>query len=125
MTSTPAALKPSSRSDWWLLIITFILLLTGVIFVLDASVVEGFHQFDDKYHFAKNQLQWAAFGIATLLILARIPLSWIYKFAKPVFIISTILLVLVIIPGIGSRVQGARRWLTIGFIDVGTGDNLP
>lgn len=112
------ALKPSSKADWWLLIIVIVLLVSGVVFVFDASVVESFVNFGDKFHFAKNQLLWATVGLITLLVMARIPLSLIYKASKPLFILSLILLIAVVIPGIGTKVQGARRWLSFGFLNI-------
>lgn len=91
------------------------LLLVGVLFVYEASLVEAFHQFNDKFYFAKLQFKWAAFGIVTFFLTSLINPDVLKKIALPAFIISIVLLVLVLIPGIGSTVKGATRWLDLGF----------
>ena len=107
-------LNPISKTDWPLFGIVMILLVGGIVFVLDASIAEAYYQFSDKYHFARNQLNWAILGIVALLISSRVPLEWIRKLSKPFFLLSIFLLFLVIIPGVGVKVHGARRWLELG-----------
>lgn len=109
-----SSLKPTSKADWTLLLIVLFLLISGIIFVFDASIAESFYQFNDKYHFARSQILWALIGVVALMISARIPMKWLIKASRPFYIISMLLLVAVIIPGIGVEVQGARRWLYFG-----------
>ena len=102
------------KPDFWLLIITLILVSFGVLMVYDASVVEAFTQFGDKFYFAKLQLRWALLGLAALLACLFIPYRFWQKFSLHLFIFTLLLLVAVLIPGIGVKVQGARRWLNLG-----------
>lgn len=91
-----------------------ILLALGVLFVFDASVAEAYQQFNDKFYFARQQLVWAGFGLIAMFISSYIPMKW-FRFIGPVvFFGSLAMLVGVLIPGIGTKVQGARRWLIFG-----------
>lgn len=104
----------SSSIDFGLLIAVLILVGFGVLMVYDASVVEAFLSFSDKFHFVRLQFRWAVLSILVLGVFSFIPYRIWHKISLPLFIISLILLVVVLIPGIGTKVGGARRWLTLG-----------
>lgn len=116
--SNSARRKPSqtNRIDWLFFALTILLCAFGVLMVFDASVVDAYLTYDDKYHFARSQVIWLGIGFIALIVATLTPIKIIQKLAKPAFIISILLLFLVIIPGIGTKVSGARRWLNIaGF----------
>ncbi len=98
--------------------LTFLILLLGIIAVYDASVYEAFVDFQDKFHFARQQLIWAVAGLIIMLVTSRLPTNIIKKTATSVFIFTLLLMILVLIPGLGQQVQGARRWLRIGGIQL-------
>ncbi len=102
------------RPDRLMFIVILLLLLAGVIFVFDASVAEAFYQFNNKYYFAKQQLVWAAIGIGAMIFTSLVPISWWKKIGAPLFFFSVLLLIAVLIPGIGTTVQGAKRWIALG-----------
>lgn len=97
-----------------MLIAILLLLAAGVVFVFDASIAEAFYQFGDKYYFAKQQVVWALVGMVALAVSSVISLK-LWKVAGPfVFFASVALLFLVLLPGVGTTVQGAQRWLVLG-----------
>ncbi len=98
----------------YLFVLTVILTLFGVLMVGNASVVTAAKTFGDKWYFLKLQGGLAIFGIVGCLVASKIPLKKLEKFATPFFLISIALLLLVLIPGIGTKVLGARRWLNFG-----------
>ncbi len=99
-----------------LLVLSFGLTIFGILMVYNASVVEAFELFRDKYHFLKLQFLWAALGWLGLIIMTFIPLDLIKKIAPLALLINIILLILVLIPGLSSQSFGARRWINIfGF----------
>lgn len=102
------------RFDLIVLGIVVALTLVGLLMVYDASVVEAYRDFSDKYYFAKLQAVWALVGFTSLVIASLIPLSLIKKLTLPFFVLSILLLVVVLVPGVGSEVQGARRWISLG-----------
>ena len=96
------------------LILVLVLLALGVLFVFDASVAEAYQQFNDKFYFARQQLAWAGLGLIAMVISSFIPMKWLRLIGPLIFFGSLAMLVGVLIPGIGSKVQGARRWLIFG-----------
>jgi cell division protein FtsW len=108
--------KSLQPPDWIIIAIAMVLLLLGVVMVLDASIIEAYTQFSDKYYFAKLQIKWLGLGLVAMVIAAHFPLELVKKLALPAFIGALVLLILVLIPGIGAEVQGARRWIRLGSI---------
>ena len=90
--------------------------LFGLLAIFDASIVEGFRDFNDKFHFVKQQAIWLVIGIVAATTVAYIPVSLFKKFAGAFFIFCLFLMVLVLIPGVGSKFLGARRWIVLGPI---------
>lgn len=97
-----------------LLVITIILTLLGLIIIADASAPQALNTFDDKYYFVKQQLLWAGLGGLAMVFAANINYKFWEKIAVPFFGVSLALLVAVLIPGIGTRALGARRWISLG-----------
>ena len=92
------------------------LLGIGVVMVYSASAVSANVNFNDSYYFLKRQIIWAALGLVAMMITMKIDYHIWQKYAKSIMVITIILLVLVLIPGMGKVVNGARRWLGTGSI---------
>jgi len=75
-----------------------------------ASLCHG-----DLYWFVKRQAVWCVIGIIGLLIATKLDYSIWVKAAWVFWIVAFIMLVLVLVPGFGMRINGARRWLKPGF----------
>ena len=99
-----------------ILVLGTLLALFGLLAIYDASVVEGFKDFSDKFHFVKQQAVWLGLGVIVSLVAANFPLGVIRKYAPTFLLACLVLLALVLIPGIGSKFMGARRWLVLGPI---------
>jgi cell division protein FtsW len=104
-----------SRFDWPLFLLTVGLTLFGLAVIYNASSVEAFTVFEDKYYYLKNQSLWAAIGIVLMIVVSFINYRLLEKFAAPAFFINLILLGLVLIPFIGAEIKGARRWINLGL----------
>ncbi len=87
----------------------------GLLAIYDASVVDAFQTFGDKFHYVKQQSIWIIVSIVVALITASIPIGLIKKYAHLFYGFTLFLMVIVLIPGIGSKLLGARRWIDIGF----------
>ncbi|MFZ2026487.1 MAG: putative peptidoglycan glycosyltransferase FtsW [Microgenomates group bacterium] len=94
--------------------IPFILAVSGLFFVFEASYVRAFGEYGDSFHYLKVQAMWILLGGAVMFLLSLLDYHKWYYFAFYMMLISLVLLFLVLIPGIGSKVGGARRWL-FGF----------
>ncbi len=96
-----------------IILMTIILLGFGLIMIYSASVAEGARDFGNKWHFVLLQLRWAGVGLLSMMIMSFIPPRVWEKLAPSLLLFGLLLLLLVVIPGIGTKVQGARRWLVL------------
>lgn len=87
------------------------LLGVGIVMVFSASAVSAYVHFNDSYYFLKRQLIWAIVGLAVMIFFMQLDYHIWRKWAKPAFCLTLISLVLVLVPGIGKVVNGARRWI--------------
>ena len=74
-----------------ILVLGTLLALFGLLAIYDASVVEGFKDFSDKFHFVKQQAVWLGLGVIVSLVAANFPLGVIRKYA-PTFLLSSFIL---------------------------------
>lgn len=105
------------KIDIWLLSITILLTLFGIIMIYEASNVAAYVDFGNKFHFIKDQMVFAIIGIISLLITSNFNYKKYYPIAIPLLIITIISLTAVFFPGIGISALGARRWIDLGIIN--------
>lgn len=104
--------------DYAIIILTFALLLVGVIMVYSASSVWATYKFHDSLFFAKRQLLFAGIGVIAMFIISNID-YWVWRtYAKTILIICFILLVVVLIPGVGLQRGGAQSWIGVGSFTI-------
>lgn len=109
------AARPKSP-DFMIFFAVIALLGIGVIMVYSSSAVSAYVNFNDSYYFLKRQMIWASLGLLTMVFTMNIDYHVWRKLAKPIMIVTLVLLVLVLVPGLGKVVNGARRWLGFGSI---------
>lgn len=107
--------KTKKNIDWSLFWLAIGLAIFGVIMVYNASVVEAYRDFLDKYYYVKYQAVWALLGILAMISLSFFNYKNLKKLSPFLFFINIIFLILVLIPGIGLKVKGASRWINLGF----------
>src|SRR3989344_5407340 len=98
-----------------LLLTSFLLTCIGIFILFETSTYTSLLQIGDKYHFVKFQAGYAVVGIILCLIISRIPYTLYRKYIVPILIVTTVLLIAVLIPGIGLELKGARRWINLGI----------
>ena len=104
------------RYDPWLLGAALVLAMLGVVMVYSASAVYAAARLGDGLWFFKRQALGAAAGLAALLLAMKLGYRRIEKLAVPLLLLSLVLLVLVLVPGLGVVAGGARRWLRVGSL---------
>ncbi|VBB06220.1 cell cycle protein ftsw/roda [Lucifera butyrica] len=109
------AVRPKSP-DFIIFFTVLALLGLGVVMVYSSSAVSAYVNYHDSYYFLKRQLIWASLGFLAMIFTMNIDYHLWKSLAKPTLIITLILLVLVLIPGLGKVVNGARRWLGFGSL---------
>lgn len=102
------------KGDKVLFFLPLALSVFGLLAIFDASSVSALRDFNDSFHYVKNQLVWLCLGVGSFLFFSKIKIDLLKKYALPFFVFNLILLVLVLIPGVGREVYGGRRWLPIG-----------
>jgi cell division protein FtsW len=113
MTKTPRSYIP----DIPLCAALTLLLSLGIVVLYSSSSVYAARLFKDSEHVLKMQLLWMGIGLVLLFALARFPTEWIRRQALTAYVVSTSLCLLVLVPGLGRLVGGARRWL--GYSGIG------
>jgi cell division protein FtsW len=106
------------RPDYLLLASTIALLVLGTLMVYSASFVVARNEFNDDAYFLVRQLLWIGVGGVGLLLAMRIDYRRWRTLSLPIMFVCIGLLVLVLVPGIGSSSYGAVRWLRVGGIQI-------
>ncbi|OGG26767.1 cell division protein FtsW [Candidatus Gottesmanbacteria bacterium RIFCSPLOWO2_01_FULL_39_12b] len=107
-------LKQQKKVDFWIILLTLIFSLFGILMIYEASNVIAFKDFGDKYHFVKDQMVWFGIGLVALMITSRISYKRLNFISVIILIFSIISLIGVFIPGVGIKIYGARRWIGLG-----------
>jgi len=94
------------------LVITLVILIIGLIMVLSASFASAYYRSEEPMKLFSRQLIFAVSGVAIMLVVSRINISFMSRWSMHLLLASIALLVLVLI--IGIRVNGARRWISVG-----------
>jgi len=97
-----------------LIFIPIFLVGLGVIMIYSSSSIFAAEQFHDDAYFFKKQAVFGISGIICMLLAMKTPYSLLSKIAYPLWFASIGFLVLLLVPGIGTKVGGAVRWLRIG-----------
>lgn len=97
-----------------LLISVVIISLFGVLMIYSSSYIWAEYKFNDPYKFLKSQLIFLILGYIIMFIVSKINYQKYQKYSNIIFGICFILIVLVLIPGIGTVRNGSRSWFGIG-----------
>jgi cell division protein FtsW len=93
------------------------LLLVGLIMVTSASMSIAAKDLGDPFYFLERQLIFGFVGVLVAWALTRVPAELWDKYSLPLLLLGLLLLLLVLIPGLGATVNGARRWMRVGPIN--------
>jgi cell division protein FtsW len=96
--------------------IVLLLLALGIVMLASASSVKGNAVYKDSSYFLIRQLIWLVAAVVAGTVTASIDYHRWLKWWKPISIISGVLLVLVLVPHIGVKINGSHRWFRLGPI---------
>jgi cell division protein FtsW len=100
--------------------VTLALLIWGLVMVYSASIAmpdnPKFSQYQHS-HFLMRHLISLGLALVIAVLVFQVPLAVWEKMAPWLFIASLVLLVLVLLPFVGKSVNGARRWISLGFMN--------
>ena len=102
--------------DKWILIVSVILLCIGFIAVTSASIMESTIKYGDAWYQAKKHGMSIGMSLVCGLICLSIRSSfWKNRSIIALFVVS---LMLVAVLAIGREINGAKRWLSLGIMNV-------
>ena len=107
-------LKRIRTLDYSLLIAILLLVGFGLIMVYSSSSTLAYLNYGTTDHFFIKQLQWLFIGFFLLFIFIFIPYQFYNKISPLLVLISIVLLILVLIPGIGEERNNSQRWIQVG-----------
>jgi cell division protein FtsW len=117
-TSKGRALAAYDASLTWA---TLLLLAIGIVMVYSSSIATAeasAHTGNRAWYFLARHAMFVGAGIAAAVVAFQIPVRAWQKLAPYLFIAGAILLVLVLVPHVGKSVNGSRRWLSLGIVNV-------
>ncbi|MBM7114299.1 putative lipid II flippase FtsW [[Archangium] primigenium] len=104
------------RFDALLLCAVLSLVSLGLVMVYSASAVMAEDKLGDSFYFLNRQLMAVGMGVVAMAVGMKVGWRRLARLAYPLLLVTLVLLVLVLIPGIGTTVGGARRWIRLpGF----------
>lgn len=93
--------------------IVLILVSLGLVMLFSASYAYAYYYFNNFFHFITRQAIFAIIGLIVMVIAANIDYHILMKFTIPLFVLSIFLLIIVLCM---PDLNGASRWINLGFI---------
>lgn len=93
-----------------------ILLGLGTLMVYSASITSWPTEFEQVY--LSRHLTFLGIAVTAGFACAALPPQFWYRAAPWLFCVTLLLLIAVLIPGVGTRVNGAQRWLRFGSLSL-------
>ena len=115
--ATPARVLGFDQTLLWVVVA---LLAWGVVMVYSASIALPDNPRFGKIaplHFLLRHLMALVMGFVAALLTFQVPMKTWERVAPWLFIASILALIVVLIPGVGTSVNGARRWLSLGLMN--------
>ncbi|RPJ10874.1 MAG: hypothetical protein EHM37_12025 [Deltaproteobacteria bacterium] len=110
--------SPPREFDWSILLLAVFLTAVGVVMVYSSSAemadtLERYQK--DDFYFLKRQALFAVIGCGVMAGMMHYDYKKLRKVAGVGLLVCMFLLLAVYIPGLGVKINGAQRWLRLGF----------
>ena len=105
-------------NDRLLMGVLALLLAMGLVMVASSSVAVAERYAGSELHFFLRQLVFAGLGLGAAIAMYCIPLRHWEQASFALLALALVLLIAVLIPGIGHVVNGARRWIDLGPVNL-------
>ena len=106
------------EADIVLFVVVFILAGIGIAMSYSASALFAENTFGDTFYFLKRQLIWCITGFLVFLVVQEIDYRKYLQWTRLMLLVSLVLLVLVLVPGLGKAVKGSMRWIGVGPVSI-------
>ncbi len=102
--------------DLGVIISAVFLTAVGVLMVYSTSSVYSLEMYGNANYFLLRHAIYLAIGLTCMFVLMKVDYRVLRKLVYPAYLFGLALLIIVLIPGIGKEVSGARRWIDLGFL---------
>jgi cell division protein FtsW len=102
------------RLDFVLLAAVAALFSLGLVMVASASMPVAERLQLGTFHFALRQTLYLAMGLVLGVLTLRIKLAWWEQCSRLCILVAILLLAAVLLPGLGTTVNGSTRWMDLG-----------
>jgi len=106
------------KKDMVLFVSIIIISIFGLIMIYSASNIWAEYKFNDPYKFVKNQGLFLIIGLIMMNVISKIDYNIYLRKSNKILLGCVILLILVLIPGIGTVRNGSRSWFGIGSFGI-------
>jgi len=97
-----------------LLAVIVVLNLVGLVMVLSASSVEALHDLGSSWFYFNRQVIWTGIGLVALLVATKVDYHVWRRLVAPLLLVAFAALALLLVPGVGTRVNGSLSWYRFG-----------
>jgi len=104
------------RYDLSLVLAALMLASLGIVMVASSSIAVAETAHVGPFYYLARHLVFVTLGLGAAFVMARIELRWLERHAGLLLLAGIVLLLLVFVPFVGIRVNGARRWIRLGFV---------
>lgn len=104
--------------DYILLIAVIFISIFGLVMIYSSSNIWAEYKFNDAFKYLKNQSIFLLIGFILMIIISKIPYTYYLDKANILLLVCFFLLILVLIPGVGTIRNGSRSWFGIGGFGV-------
>lgn len=90
----------------------------GMVMIYSASAITALDRHGDALYYLKRQSIACALGVVAMAVCLKLGYRRFARLAYPLLVLSIILMIAVLIPGVGISAGGAKRWLRVPGISV-------
>lgn len=98
--------------------LTFLWLILGLVVLFSASYAIADEDFGNGLYYFQRQLVWVVVGLMGFGVLVSLPIRYVLGIADWLTLLCLGLILLTLLPGLGTTVNGASRWLSLGPLPI-------
>jgi cell division protein FtsW len=110
----PASSDHGQRTAAAITLLVAALAVLGIVLVYSSTSVGIALKAQDATLFLRRQLLWVALGSGVFVLARTTDPHTLRRWAWPIIGVTALCLILVLVPGIGKKINGARRWIRLG-----------
>jgi cell division protein FtsW len=110
------AVTSTTTLSWVIVALVVVLNLIGLVMILSASSVQALTNYGSAWYVFERQFAWAMIGALAFFLASRLDYRLWQRRSRWLLAFGFVGLLVVLVPGIGIQVEGARRWIGLGAV---------